>query len=147
MTDQQQAREAFEAWITSRSWYERLHCNLKQTSDGNYCHYKVNDRWVAWQAAIAHASSASAEECSVDATNPEEIGRKLVDDHVAGGGKLVDARDAARWRKFASMVDPATIGRFTVYKNSYPKDDEIIADGRHLAEAIDQAIAGRREQP
>lgn len=74
MTDQQ---KAFEAWITSRSWYERLHCNLKQTSDGNYCHYKVNDRWVAWQAALAHASSASAEECSVD-------------DHVAGGGKLVE---------------------------------------------------------
>lgn len=62
MTDQQKVREAFEAWITSRSWYERLHCNLKQASDGNYCNYKVNDRWLSWKAAIAHASSATVKE-------------------------------------------------------------------------------------
>lgn len=67
MTDQQKVREdAFREWGAQ--------------DNGVVSRIKV---WnAAWQAALAHASGAGAEECSVD-------------DHVAGDGKLVS--EAVAW--------------------------------------------------
>ena len=57
MTDMH--REAFERWIqTTRGWaackQRGKPFSLRQTVKGDYCDYRVNDRWYAYQAAIRH---------------------------------------------------------------------------------------------
>jgi hypothetical protein len=59
------ARDAFEEWVQSRPYFKRLSMNLKRTGgldNGNYCCFKVNDRWQAWKAAIIHVNECVGEE-------------------------------------------------------------------------------------
>lgn len=111
MTDQQKVREAFEAYWSEHSWnVERI------DNPSGYVEYKNHDLhhiWMGWQAALAHASSAT--------TNTQE-----------SSGRLVDARDAARYRK--------------LFDGPYPFcfEGQTYDTKRDADEAIDQAIAGRR---
>lgn len=43
-------REEFEAWVSGRKVVTRHGAKLNQTSVGNYSDYRINDRWLAWQA-------------------------------------------------------------------------------------------------
>lgn len=50
-------REAFEAWLYRTSGYKACRARGKPMSmstrvDGSYNDYRVNDRWLAWQAAL-----------------------------------------------------------------------------------------------
>lgn len=123
MTDQPKVREAFEAWASSAGYrmFKRVPDDelYMKSRRGHYSDFSLDDAWIAWQAAIAHASSARGEECSVD-------------DHIEGGGNLVDARDAARYRK--------------LFDGPYPFcfEGQTYDTKRDADEAIDQAIAGRR---
>lgn len=171
MTDQQKVRESFEVWAAGRM---SLQCSSWR---GQYQARATQRAWEAWQAALAHTSSAtvkdsltahsasdfdelhdlakwfrergdelnsawlekiaqqyvapatckevlqvgaSAEECSAD-TNPQE-----------SSSRLVDARDAARYRK--------------LFDGPYPFcfEGQTYDTKRDADEAIDQAIAGRR---
>lgn len=56
-------REAFEKWIqTTRGWaackQRSKPFSLRQTVKGDYCDYRVNDRWYAWQARAHLAQPA-----------------------------------------------------------------------------------------
>jgi hypothetical protein len=46
-------REEFEAWVVSRKVVTRHGAGLNQNSDGTYSDYRINDRWLAWQASRA----------------------------------------------------------------------------------------------
>jgi len=79
------------------------------------------------QAALSHAS-ATAEECSVV-------------DHVAEGGKLVDVRDALRWRVLCEIIDSDG----TVYTHLISVINDAFNLGSGAMERhIDQAIAAKR---
>ena len=61
MTAPDDVRARFEAWVQrTRGWAACKARNkpmyLRQTSDGNYCDYRVNDRWMAYRAAHADLS-------------------------------------------------------------------------------------------
>lgn len=64
MTDQQKVREAFEAWLLDRHVVTNP---ARYPGSGIYVVEWIDSMWEGWQAALAHAGSASAEECSVDA--------------------------------------------------------------------------------
>lgn len=56
------SREAFEAWVQGRSVWKKYRntgrpCSLRKNTVGGYLDYRVNDRWQAWQAALAWAAS------------------------------------------------------------------------------------------
>jgi len=55
-------REAFEAWASSEGMMISTF-----SDDETYVGPIASISWRAWQAALAHASSARGEECSVDA--------------------------------------------------------------------------------
>jgi hypothetical protein len=46
-------REEFEAWVVGRKVVTRHGAGLNQNSDGTYSDYRINDRWLAWQASRA----------------------------------------------------------------------------------------------
>ena len=46
-------REAFEAWVSTRSVVKKHGAKLAQRVDGSYSDYRINDRWLSWKAAIA----------------------------------------------------------------------------------------------
>ena len=46
-------REEFEAWVSGRKVVIRHGAGLNQNSDGTYSDYRINDRWLAWQASRA----------------------------------------------------------------------------------------------
>lgn len=53
-------RERFETWVQStRVWKKyqntRQACSLRQTVKGDYCDYRINDRWIAWNASLTFA--------------------------------------------------------------------------------------------
>lgn len=46
-------REEFEAWVSGRKVCTRYGAKLKTNPDGMYSDYRINDRWLAWQASRA----------------------------------------------------------------------------------------------
>ncbi|QNK01753.1 hypothetical protein [Dyella telluris] len=59
------SREAFEAWLQTTSGYKT--CKLRgkpmsfrQNFDGGYCDFRVNDRWIAWNAALKYNEAQAA---------------------------------------------------------------------------------------
>lgn len=47
-------RALFEAWVSTRKVCTKYGAKLKQNSDGTYADYRINDRWLAWQARALH---------------------------------------------------------------------------------------------
>ena len=52
-------RIRFEFWVTGTSvWrkYRSTHraCHLRKSVDGQYLDYRINDRWLAWNAALSY---------------------------------------------------------------------------------------------
>lgn len=45
-------RQAFELWVIGRKVVKRYGAKLTQRPDGSYADYRINDRWVAWNAAL-----------------------------------------------------------------------------------------------
>jgi hypothetical protein len=43
-------RPGFEAWIVSRPFFKKANMSLRLAANGDYCDYRVNDRWAAWKA-------------------------------------------------------------------------------------------------
>lgn len=78
--------------------------------------------WNTRQAALAHASSAT--------TNPQE-----------SSSRLVDARDALRWRALCELID--SDGTIYTHLITVINDAFNLGSGA-LERHIDQAIAGRR---
>ena len=128
MTDERKVREAFEAWM-SKECPDASLSRVGAAGSFRYVETFTAATWIAWQAALAW--KGTAEECSVD-------------DHVAGGGKLVgeDAKDAARYRWLRTRVGVDFIfGEISAYLPS--------GNGRVRPEttdkAIDQALAAGRK--
>lgn len=46
-------REEFEAWVSGRKVCTRYGAKLTTNPDGMYSDYRINDRWMAWQASRA----------------------------------------------------------------------------------------------
>lgn len=46
-------REEFEAWVLGRNVCVKYGAKLRQNADGSYSDYRINDRWLAWQASRA----------------------------------------------------------------------------------------------
>ena len=46
-------REEFEAWVSGRKVCTRYGAKLTTNPDGMYSDYRINDRWLAWQASRA----------------------------------------------------------------------------------------------
>lgn len=45
-------QEAFEAWVVNQNVVTKYNANLKKSWNNQfYLDYRINDRWVAWQAA------------------------------------------------------------------------------------------------
>ena len=60
--DIDEMREAFEAWVQHINVWRKYRgtsraCSLRQTVDGAYYDYRINDRWQAWKAATKHMES------------------------------------------------------------------------------------------
>lgn len=47
-------RAAFEAWVITRKVCTHKGGHLKKDSAGNYLDYRINDRWLTWQARAVH---------------------------------------------------------------------------------------------
>lgn len=52
-------RIRFESWVGgTRVWkkYKGTHkaCHLRKSVDGQYLDYRINDRWIAWNAALKY---------------------------------------------------------------------------------------------
>lgn len=45
------SRQQFEEWVVGRKVVKKHGAQLKTTSDGTYCDYRINDRWLAWEAS------------------------------------------------------------------------------------------------
>lgn len=45
-------RKEFEAWVSTRNVCRKYGAKLRQNFDGSYSDYRINDRWLAWQAAL-----------------------------------------------------------------------------------------------
>ncbi|GAA0696094.1 hypothetical protein ISN75_06625 [Dyella marensis] len=166
MTDQQKVREAFPRYAA----YQHLRSTgtwpsgvpeWAKNHEGHMDEITLRNAVIEElaQAAIAHASSASAEECSVDARKAFAFDALVAVGHVSeeqaqrafdiaeatnpqeSSSKLVDARDALRWRALCELIDSDD----TVYTHLI----EVINDAFNLGSGalerhIDQAIAGRR---
>lgn len=46
-------REEFETWVSGRKVCTRYGAKLTTNPDGMYSDYRINDRWLAWQASRA----------------------------------------------------------------------------------------------
>ena len=46
-------REEFEAWVSGRQVCKKYGATLKKDNVGSYLDYRINDRWLAWQASRA----------------------------------------------------------------------------------------------
>lgn len=47
------SRQQFEEWVVGRKVVKKHGAKLNTASDGVYCDYRINDRWLAWQASRA----------------------------------------------------------------------------------------------
>lgn len=45
------SREQFEAWVSGRTVCKKYGAKLNKDSAGSYRDYRINDRWLAWQAS------------------------------------------------------------------------------------------------
>ena len=45
------SRQQFEEWVVGRKVVKKHGAKLNTSSDGTYCDYRINDRWLAWQAS------------------------------------------------------------------------------------------------
>lgn len=45
------SREEFEAWVVGRKVVKKHGAKIIQCMDGSYSDYRINDRWLAWQAS------------------------------------------------------------------------------------------------
>lgn len=45
------SREQFEAWVAGRTVCKKYGAKLHKDSAGSYRDYRINDRWMAWQAS------------------------------------------------------------------------------------------------
>lgn len=45
------SRQQFEEWVVGRKVVKKHGAKLNTTPDGTYCDYRINDRWLAWQAS------------------------------------------------------------------------------------------------
>jgi len=45
-------REEFEKWVLGRNVCKKYGARLTIRMDGSYADYRINDRWLAWQAAL-----------------------------------------------------------------------------------------------
>lgn len=45
------SRQQFEDWVVGRKVVKKHGAKLNTGSDGTYCDYRINDRWLAWQAS------------------------------------------------------------------------------------------------
>lgn len=45
--------QQFEAWVSGRTVVKKYGAKLTQRVDGSYADYRINDRWLAWQASRA----------------------------------------------------------------------------------------------
>jgi len=47
-------QEAFEAWVVNQNVVKKYKASIKKSYNNQfYLDYRINDRWVAWQAAHA----------------------------------------------------------------------------------------------
>jgi hypothetical protein len=172
MTDEQKVREAFEVWAKSRPWFTKVNGNLKQTSDGNYCHYKVNDRWIAWQAAVAwmggEGDAVAWLEVEPNVTLAHAVGKyghfvHSMRVHIGSARptKAQDAnglhplytrppradavaRDAERWRELCLQINSADPESNEASTIRNIVDDAINLGSTALDIHIDQALAAER---
>ena len=141
---QQKVREAFEAWMKSREGYP-------------FAGQFADLMWKAWQAALAHASSATVKEnltvgsgdevatvcdCAkarrgflvfAQSNGPVQVGTKLYT-HPAPSAE--DARDVARYRYVRNSC-----GEFVRYAGG---GSYWLLEDEALDKAIDQALAAER---
>jgi len=45
------SREQFEAWVVGRQVCKKYGAKLNKDRAGSYLDYRVNDRWLAWEAS------------------------------------------------------------------------------------------------
>ena len=45
------SREQFEAWVAGRQVCKKYGAKLTKDRAGSYLDYRVNDRWLAWEAS------------------------------------------------------------------------------------------------
>lgn len=55
-------RGAFEAWVVERTVVKKYGAKLNTRADGSYGDYRINDRWLTWQARARLANTALADE-------------------------------------------------------------------------------------
>ena len=55
-------REAFEKWVSGRSVVKKYGAKLTANSDGSYRDYRINDRWLAYQAGYKDATETMKED-------------------------------------------------------------------------------------
>lgn len=48
-------RPTFEAWVSGRKVVKKYGAKLTLNADGSYADYRINDRWLAWNAALDSA--------------------------------------------------------------------------------------------
>ncbi|MBS0043652.1 hypothetical protein KFE26_15325 [Shewanella sp. M16] len=47
----QTSRELFELWVSGRTVCTKYGAKLRVLPNGHYADYRINDRWLAWEAS------------------------------------------------------------------------------------------------
>jgi len=64
MSFQEARRAAFLVWIAGRKVVKKYNASLAMNSDGTqFVDYRVNDRWIAWNAGIDSVTVAVPDAC------------------------------------------------------------------------------------
>ena len=67
------SREEFEAWVVGRKVVKKHGAKLNTTTDGTYCDYRINDRWLAWTASRAQESDLLSALQAITNSGPDAI--------------------------------------------------------------------------
>ena len=121
MNDQ---RVKFEAWVSGRTVVKKYGAKLTTRADGSYADYRINDRWLAWQAALSAHKPVEGELTLL---------QQYEDACIAANA---NAKDAERYRWLRDQTE--TDGIAIVMKNKHIDDSQSYAD--NIDRFIDAAI-------